>query len=700
MTVTTAVAATPPSWTLIGALASPDRAVVDPAGVLQAWGARWALDWAVGAEDRWYRASTESGVRQRLLGDAPVVETRLRVPGGDVVHRAYGARPAGATSAVIVVEIENQTPVPVALALGVAPGAASDASIGSLEVRDLTLHVDGRPALVLPRGPNRAASTTDGDALAVALRGDADDELAAITDPSGAASAALVFPLPHTATLRIVVLPGPGGWRPDSSVPTVAPIELPAAAQVATGWGTQRGRGTKLRLPDARLAAAVDAARCTLLVLHDGPDVLDDLGKPADPVAEALVLVALARTGFHLEAAEVLRGLEHRLGSDGWFDRSARNDANGALLWALLELWRATGSTEIVGGLVPHVAAAAAGIDKRCRSRFRRGGAPAGLLPAGPAPTWVGGEGVRFWDDLWAVAGLRAATELLIAAGEARAAAGAGASALELATRLRLAMEGSARDGLPGLGPLDGPAPEIVALLIGSGLLDVLDDDIARQVADDARRRRGDGAGVPTAAGHLDVRASLLLALHDVSLGEARGQDGLVRLVGAAGHALSLPDVLDPATRTGAGAVGHDPIATALLVLAGRALLVRDEPDAIDLVPVAPAAWWGQRWEALRAPTRHGVVSTAVRWRDDHPILLWELEPRSLGVPVELRAGALAPGWSTHEPSGEVELPAIAAPGGPVEDRRRRRIAVAMGGAAAQNRTHGTDDAPEADGGR
>src|SRR5439155_879676 len=42
------------NWTLVGNLASPGRAAVDPRGLVTPWAGGWSLDWWIGAEDRWH----------------------------------------------------------------------------------------------------------------------------------------------------------------------------------------------------------------------------------------------------------------------------------------------------------------------------------------------------------------------------------------------------------------------------------------------------------------------------------------------------------------------------------------------------------------------------------------------------------------------------------------------------------------------
>jgi len=84
------------SWTTLGTVATPARGIVDPRGLVTVAAvdpsrsrSGWSLDWWIGADDRWHTPSTDAGVRQRLVGDAPVVETAVRIPGGDAVQRVY-----------------------------------------------------------------------------------------------------------------------------------------------------------------------------------------------------------------------------------------------------------------------------------------------------------------------------------------------------------------------------------------------------------------------------------------------------------------------------------------------------------------------------------------------------------------------------------------------------------------------------------
>lgn len=314
--------------TTIGNLDSLARASIDPAGLVTLEGAPWSLDWWIGAEDRWHLPCREAAVRQSLVNGSPVVETRLRVPSGDAVHRAYAARSAGGAEAVVV-EIENASKVPFAVALALRPHTgAGDGRLTTIAIDGSVVQVDGLPALVLGRSPGRVALSDGarGDVANVVFGGDAAPVgPAAVSCADGLANGAFLFPLAHAATLRVVLPLG-------QVVGAAGPPTYPAAAQVASGWGTHASRGTRIEVPDRRLRDAVAASTGHLL-----------LGDCSPAVATALDLM-----GFPQEAGRRLTADPVGL---------ARAPDAGAALRALGRHWELTRDVEFADAVVAVVAA-------------------------------------------------------------------------------------------------------------------------------------------------------------------------------------------------------------------------------------------------------------------------------------------------------------------------------------------------------
>jgi hypothetical protein len=199
---------------MVGAVGTPCRALVAPWGDVTALRGRdeEPLSWYVAADDRWHRPATESTVRQRRLDGTPVVETRVRIPDGDAVHRVWSVPDRGGLT---VVEVENESPLAFAVAFA-------------------------GPRVLTERPP-------------------ADVPISGIDLPDGA----IVLPVGHRSLVRVAIPHDPdrfGTW----SLPVLAPAQA-----VVRGWLTVVHRASRLVLPDDGLADAVTAARTDLLL--EGP---------------------------------------------------------------------------------------------------------------------------------------------------------------------------------------------------------------------------------------------------------------------------------------------------------------------------------------------------------------------------------------------------------------------------------------------
>lgn len=358
----------PPSWTLVGTVASTSATPVDSAGLVVGEG--WSLDWWIGADDRWHVPAREPALRQQLLGEAPVVETLVRIPGGDAVQRAYGIRsPRGDGDEWVVTEVHNATPVPFAVALVVRPfvadglGSVSEITVEPVEGgtgRDVAhlVRVDGRPAVLLPRAPARCAAgnAADGDVLDVVTGGRAGRELVAASCPDGLATLALVFPLTHTSTIRAVV---PVGAAED--VPSY-PAVVPEAAVVAAGWDIHR-RGPRLEVPEPRIATAFERARSRVQLALDGEVVRRDghRARTLDPGATEVILGALDVLDRPVDVGTVIAHWPDVLGSE------PGPDTDAIVLTSVASHWRTHREDALLNWVLPEVAASVERLDRAHR---------------------------------------------------------------------------------------------------------------------------------------------------------------------------------------------------------------------------------------------------------------------------------------------------------------------------------------------
>ncbi|MEA3077108.1 MAG: hypothetical protein QOF60_2016 [Actinomycetota bacterium] len=597
------------NWTVVGTVASTEKGIVDPRGLLTPWPGGWSLDWWIGADDRWHVPSREAAVRQTLVDDTPVVETVMRVPSGDAVHRVYAV--PGDDGPLAIIEISNRSPTPFAVALAVRPynpeGLSAVERIGLRD--DTTVTVDGRPALLLPKRPQRMAASTfrDGDSASIVMSGAAGDSFPDdLRCDAGLAQAAFLFPLAHTATLRVAV-PLDRSRRAPS-----VPEPLPASDAVVRGWKAQTdSRGLRLVLPEGRLASAVEANRRYLLLFHEGDDVV------RGPFA--YLLAALDRFGFAAESGEVVRHLGTR--------------RSGAALWAMAEHWRLTGSLDDID-----LEAVAKGVHSIERHRHAKRGRK--------------DEGV-YSDDFWSLRGLLDGAALLRAGGHDK-----------LADEADRWAEGLRTDLFRSIAPV-AKRLGVIASLVACwplGLLDAGDPRMAATV-DLIRERYCVGPAFFQGTG-LGTYLTLQLAAVELLAGDARCLERLAWFLDSATPTYTWPAAIHPRLDGGCAGDGHDGWAAAEFLSFVRALLVREVgASGLALCSMLPAEWQGQNLEVHDAPTHHGLLSFAVRWHGDRPALLWDLRLREGAPPVTLTAPGLDPSWSTTEAKGETLLAARAIEG-------------------------------------
>src|SRR3954454_549297 len=422
------------NWTMVGNVGSQWEAIVDPRGLVTPWFDGWSLDWWIGGDDRWHFPSTDPTVRQRLVDATPVVETAMRVPGGAAIQRVYAVQDA---EELVVVEFENASTLPFALALAVRPyNPEGLAVVERIQLVDRTVTVDGRPAVLFPTEPALVAGSTfhGGDSMRIVTEGRAGTTLPELRCEAGLAQAAFLFPLAHRATLRVAIpLVSERRTRRRrlarrrvERMPEL-PASLPSSASVARAWQTQTRRGLQLELPDPPLADAVEANRRYMLLFHDGPDIT-----PGPSTYHrfwfrdaAYMLMAMDRYGQHAEVAEVLRSYPDRQHRDGYyFSQRQEWDSNGAAIWALAEHWRLTRDEEVLHATIQSVSRGVRWIERKRKSkRRRRDPALVGLLPASISAEHLGPFDYYYWDDFWSLRGLLDGAELLTAAGDERAAA-------------------------------------------------------------------------------------------------------------------------------------------------------------------------------------------------------------------------------------------------------------------------------------
>lgn len=605
--------------TPVGTVGSARVATIDPRGLVTPTPGGWSLDWWVGADDRWHLPSREVAVRQSLLDAAPIVDTAMRVPGGDVVQRAWAFSDPSA-GPVLALELRNDGRIPSAVALSIRPyGPTGAARVDAIDVDAAGIVVDGRRAVWLPRAASRVATSTWalGDVSRLVLSGEAlDTDSARVRCPDGLAQASVVLPLSHRTSFVVLVPLDPDSVGVDAPRPEV----VPPADAVARGWASHRSRAGRVVLPDAELTATFEAATSHLLIAGAGARL--DGG---DVRTAAVVAGALDHLGLHDEVDPIVASIPDGQGPGGRLGGDDPSDhATGAVLLAAGRHWQLGRDDALVDALAGELAAGA---------HHRPG---AGLLARRARP--LGARGAA-----WQLAGASAVASALAAAGQPAAAEAIRASLPDLeATAARV-------------GDLDPVDALDVAWLVGVAAAVEVD-----ALVDAVRSSHLHERAVLGRSG-LSPELTARLGSLELRRGDADAVQRLRWLVESAGPTRRWSDAVSPRTGAGCGGAGWSAAATAAFVDLVLDLVVCVPDPAQRTIAVLPAfspEWLGAGVEAHGVRTPLGVVSFAIRWHGERPALLWEVEPHDADQPLVLTAPALDPSWASAEARGEALLAA------------------------------------------
>ena len=249
-----------------GVLGHARRALVTPSGDVMDVDGRALLRWFVAADDRWHRPAEEVAIRQSNVEGSAVLETRLRVPGGDVEQTIWSAIASNGRG-YTVVQFANESSMPVAIAI---------AGDGVLTPR--------------PVEPGEAPGLEHEEPVRV-------------------------LPVAHRTNVTVLI--------PHDARGAEWPTSWPSADEVTAGWLAIAARGGRVSVPEVIDGRPIDelvtAARCRAAL--DDPESIDD------PIERLLTIDERSRMNLRDEDAEpiVISAVEHVISAlrKGSGDRSA-----------------------------------------------------------------------------------------------------------------------------------------------------------------------------------------------------------------------------------------------------------------------------------------------------------------------------------------------------------------------------------------
>lgn len=497
-----------PAWTVVGVDGAPEEALLSEDGALEPGLGAFSLEPFLRVGDRlvtWRDVEHDAWLER---GSLPVPSVRWNLVGFTLTVTAFAIGPDTASSVVTRYRLANTADTAAAVALILAVRAfqvnpptqflnvpGGWARVDSIRWDGRRVRVNG-DRLVVPLSPPSSfgASPFDGGEIAEHLRGGALPTRHAVHDPFGAASAALVF----------LMTLAPGESRSVSVEIPLVPGRLSllegqgeAAAERAlertlAEWDSVVGRVT-ITLPRAgeRVERTVPTVLAHIFINRDGPAIQPGSRAYARSWIRdgALTSTALLRFG-HADAVrafiEWYAGHQYPNGKvpccvdARGADPVPEHDSHGEFIYLIAEYYRHTGDRALVERLWPNVLGAVRYLDSLRQSRrtteFGRDDRRMffGLLPPSISHEGYSARPMHsYWDDFFALRGLKDAVFLARARGREAEAARLGALRnefqRELYASLERAMAHHRIDFIPGAADLGDFDPTSTTIAVAPG---------------------------------------------------------------------------------------------------------------------------------------------------------------------------------------------------------------------------------------
>ncbi|MCB1131762.1 MAG: hypothetical protein KDN05_11570 [Verrucomicrobiae bacterium] len=624
------------NWTAVG---SPDLAVyplVDPRGLVTPLYDGWSLDfWILTKRGPRLLPSKldDDQVEQRLLLDpVPAVLTRSRRFGMRLEVTTKLDAPDGGKPE-LVTRVEATSDEPAWLAVAIRPcnpegvqfvhRITADDGLGKLRVNDETAIDLGRGAAAV-----KMAHYEEGD---VSLHLKRESTAREVDCKVGLATLAALFPMEN------------GGFEP-LEVRVDLSRDLPrygkaGTRSIAERWEQALAPTAKLRIPDERMTFLYDAAVRTLLMLSADEYVPGPYTYRRFWFRDAcLMLHPLIALGLTDRAERILSGFPKRQTVTGYFSsQEGEGDSNGQVLWIAARFVRMTGRP-LPDGVDKALRKAVAWL-KQKRLPDSASGGTAGLLPAGFSAEHLGPNDYYYWDDFWALGGLREMAAVWRKLGESDAASEADHLADRFESAIRKSIdsipEARSQGGIPA-----APGRRMDAGAVGSMVsdyplqIDPPGDPRIMRTLDFLMNHSFHRGGFFQDMIHSGINAYLTLDLAQTLLraGDPRFAD-LVRAVAeVASPTGQWPEAIHPNTLGGCMGDGQHGWAAAEWIMMMRNCFVREEHDALVIGAGLLPEWLedGAPLEFGPTPTAHGEVTVRLdgdrlgvhgRWRGETPVL-------------------------------------------------------------------------------
>lgn len=401
------------NWTTAGLPGVPVYPIVDPRGLVTPLHDGWSLDFwivpkAASTGERLFPSKVgDAETRQYFLpaSDELVLRTLVQTGGNLLETDVRSAVTDGALR--LEISVNARCPEDAWLIAAIRPYNPEGIQfIDRLEVSE-----DGAGITVNGKTMVRFSAPPDGTRMARYEEGDvyhnldADNGAREISCAAGMATAAALFSIGASETRHLEI-----------TVPLQEEVDerkLPAFSAADASWSKALAPLAKLDVADERTKFLYDSAVCTLLMLSSGELVPGPNTYRRFWFRDACLMMApLLALGLAERCRKMLETFPAKQTRNGYFlSQEGEWDSNGQVLWIAAKFAELTGE-RLDERLENALVKAVSWLDgKRLPAEHPAEKGPAGLLPAGFSAEHLGPNDFYYWDDFWAIGGLRGISE-------------------------------------------------------------------------------------------------------------------------------------------------------------------------------------------------------------------------------------------------------------------------------------------------
>lgn len=411
------------NWTGVGNMDCDNEPVVDPAGLIMPFRNYWSIDFWLQVDDEIFFPSYSEDIKQKLLNDFPIVETRYTFKGMEFVQTVYS------NDSILIVEVKiiKTRDIKSKCSLVLSTRPFNPEGVGLIDhiayiQDDNCFHIDDKK-IYLNREPYLVycSDFREGDAVKVLKEKGVVNKFSSVCS-KGLANSIAVFELPekdNSFTFYVPLSDDKKNMYPlkdfmfnnlNNNDPELGKKE------VLNSWELLLNEGVQFNIPDNEMTSVIRTSISTLLMLIDkktitpGPFTYHQFW-----FRDAVFMIsALDNFNFTHYTKKIIENLPDFQDRYGYYrSQQGEWDSNGQAIWIIYKHYLLTLDKSLLNQLFPSIRKGIRWIDKkRMTGKGKDDKFANGLMPKGLSAEHLGLADYYYWDNFWSLAGVGSYMEI------------------------------------------------------------------------------------------------------------------------------------------------------------------------------------------------------------------------------------------------------------------------------------------------